>query len=409
MPGRRGVAVLLAVATFASPAAMGSAPAAALSAGRPRSGAASRPPSGQVGQPPSGSADAIQGGAQLAGTGVVVNDISSATPRLPKVPASAWVVANAQTGQVLAARDAHGWFRPASTLKVLTAVSLIPVLNPDATTVASRRAADTEPSDAGLVAGRSYRIDNLFTALLTISANDAAVALAQATGSFSKGMALINAEAHKLQADDTVARQPNGLDAPGQHTSAYDEALIARYALTVPAFLHYDRTRVKRFEDKPRHWVTLVNQNLMLTSYRGDIGGKIGWTTAAGATYMGMAERNGTTLIVTLLHCRPLTEFTYASRLLNWGFAANGQVKPVGTLVSPLPAHTAAKPKPRVTKAAPRHPATAARPSSYGPAAVGVGFLLLASLVVTGFVIWYRRPAAASTRGSRRGSASLRD
>src|SRR6202044_1649247 len=107
--------------------------------------------------------------------------------------ASAFLVADATTGQVLVAKDAHGWFRPASTLKVLTAISLIPVLNPDATTVASKQAADTEPNDAGLVAGRGYAIHNLFTALLTISANDAAVALAQATGSLTQGMTIINA------------------------------------------------------------------------------------------------------------------------------------------------------------------------------------------------------------------------
>ena len=54
--------------------------------------------------------------------------------------ASAFVIADAGTGQVLAARDPHGWYRPASTLKVLTAISLIPVLNPNATVVATKQA-----------------------------------------------------------------------------------------------------------------------------------------------------------------------------------------------------------------------------------------------------------------------------
>ena len=75
---------------------------------------------------------------------------------------------------------------------------------------------------------------NLFRALLLISAIDAAVSLAQATGSYAKGVAMMNAEAHRLQADDTVARRPNGLNAKGQHVSAYDEALFARQALTIP-------------------------------------------------------------------------------------------------------------------------------------------------------------------------------
>ena len=93
-------------------------------------------------------------------------------PRLPNVTASSFVVADAGSGQVLAAKDAHGRFLPASTLKVLTAVALLPVLRPDATTIASRRAASTEPNVAGLVAGQPYKISDLFTALLTISAVD---------------------------------------------------------------------------------------------------------------------------------------------------------------------------------------------------------------------------------------------
>src|SRR5579862_6109757 len=204
---------------------------AALAAGAPAAAAAS---SGTI------------GGAQLAGRGVIVN-YSSGIQKLPGIKASAWIVADAGTGQVLAAKNPHGWFRPASTLKVLTAISLIPVLNPDATTVASKQATSVSPNIVGLLAGHAYKVSDLFTALLTISANDAAMALAQATGLLSRGMADINAEAHHLQADDTVAVTPNGLDAPGQHVSAYDLALFARQALTLPAFLKYDETTSAQF------------------------------------------------------------------------------------------------------------------------------------------------------------------
>jgi D-alanyl-D-alanine carboxypeptidase (penicillin-binding protein 5/6) len=202
--------------------------------------------------------------------------------------------------------------------------------------VATKLAASATPNDAGLIAGHAYKISNLFTALLTISANDAAIALAQATGSLSKGMADINAEARHLQADDTVAVQPNGLDAPGQRTSAYDLALIARQALRIPAFLSYDETLAAKFPVTAKKSVTLYNQNSLLTTYPGAIGGKIGWTSAAGATYIGLARRNGVTLIVTLLHCPALTEVDSAKKLLDWGFAADGKVTPVGTLVSAL-------------------------------------------------------------------------
>ena len=256
---------------------------------------------------------AVIGGAQLAGHGVLVNYPAGQVPRLPKVKASAWVIADAGTGQVLAAKDPHGRYRPASTLKVLTAISLIPLLNPKAMVVASKQATTVSPNIVGLLAGHAYKVSDLFTALLTISANDAAMALAQATGSLSHGMADVNAEARHLQADDTVAVTPNGLDAPGQHTSAYDLALFAR-------------------------------QGLQMATYPGALGGKIGWTSAAGATYVGMARRHGVTLIVTLLHCPALTEINAAKSLLNWGFAVDGRVRPVGTLVGarqpPAPAPT---------------------------------------------------------------------
>jgi D-alanyl-D-alanine carboxypeptidase (penicillin-binding protein 5/6) len=288
-------------------------------------------------------ATAAVGGPLMAGHGTVVHYVGRPARKLPGIPASAWVVANASTGQVLAAKNPHGRFGPASTMKVLTAITLIPLLKPDAMVLASKQAADTEPMDAGLVAGRRYRVADLFTALLTISANDAAVALTQATGSFSKGMALINAEAHHLQAYDVVAKQPNGLPAAGQVESAYDEALIARQALANPDFMKYDSTLAARFEVKPRHFETLVNQNWLLTKYRGALGGKIGWTVKSEATYVGLARRNGVTLIVTILHCTPLQEITSAVKLLNWGFAMNGKVSPVGTLVPPLAATDTAK------------------------------------------------------------------
>src|SRR3984893_17178671 len=125
---------------------------------------------------------AAVGGAQLSGRGVLVNYPSGSVPRLPKIKASAFVIADAGTGQVLAAKDPHGWYRPASTLKMLTAIALIPRLNPDGTVVATKLATSTVPNVVGLLPGHAYRISELFTALLTISANDAAIALVQATG-----------------------------------------------------------------------------------------------------------------------------------------------------------------------------------------------------------------------------------
>jgi serine-type D-Ala-D-Ala carboxypeptidase (penicillin-binding protein 5/6) len=276
------------------------------------------------------------GGPLLASQGIVVREPRHGRP-LPRVPASAYVIADAGTGQVLAAKDAHGRFPPASTLKVLTAITMLPLLKPGETVTASKRATTVYPNVVGLIRGHRYQVADLFRALLLISANDAAVALVEASGSFTHGMALVNAEAHHLQAYDVVAKDPNGLPMSGQVVSAYDLALIARAALGMPAFMRYDSLLSARFPITKRKRVTLVNQNYLLTKYKGGIGGKIGWTTKAGATYIGLARRHGVTLIVTILHATPLTEIISAEKLLNWGFAMDGRVSPVGTLVRPLP------------------------------------------------------------------------
>jgi serine-type D-Ala-D-Ala carboxypeptidase (penicillin-binding protein 5/6) len=345
------------------------------------------------------------GGPLLARHGIVVHYPAASSRPLPKVPASAYVIADAGTGQVLAAKDPHGQYPPASTLKMLTAITMLPRLDPRATVLATKLAASVEPNIVGLVPGRRYKVSDLFNALLLISANDAAVALVQASGSFSKGMALVNAEAAHLQAYDVVAKVPNGLPAPGQVVSAYDLALIARQALAMPAFMKYDSTLTARFPVKRHKSITLVNQNYLLTQYRGGIGGKIGWTMKAEATYVGMARRDGRTLIVTILHARPLTEIYSAEKLLNWGFANDGTAKPVGVLVQPL---TAPHPTPAAT---PSHSiavgsslARAGRGSA-GYGAVTGGILAGLAVGALGGLAWYRRRVWVARRAPASGPA----
>jgi D-alanyl-D-alanine carboxypeptidase (penicillin-binding protein 5/6) len=349
-------------------------------------------------QVPGGNASVI-GGSRLAGRGLIVSYPVHGAAALPAVPASAYVIADAGSGQVLAAKDPHGWFDPASTLKVLTAITLMPVLKPGATVIASHQAAIVEPTKVGLIAGQRYMVADLFKALLLVSANDAAISLVQATGSFGQGVAMMNAEARRLRADDTVAVQPNGLDAPGQHVSAYDEALFARQALKLPLFMRDDELLTARFPLRRHHVISLYNQDAMLTDYPGDLGGKIGWTTPAGATYIGFARRHGVTLIVTILHCTPLTEMTYAARLLNWGFAMDGKVTPVGTLVSPRPARgppgIRSRPARRPDSQLAAHPRPAGR---VVPVAAGAGAVLLAALVVGSAAVVSRRRSGAGSR-----------
>jgi D-alanyl-D-alanine carboxypeptidase (penicillin-binding protein 5/6) len=178
-------------------------------------------------------------------------------------------------------------------------------------------------SKVGIVPGTSYTVDKLMTAMLVVSGYDAANALAEAAGGMKRTVRLMNTKARELQAYDTVARTPSGLDAPGETTSAYDLALIARAGLHNADFRRY----VATFQ--------IYTHNQLLTSYRGTIGVKNGYTVAAHATYVGAARRHGHTLIVTLVHAQPYF-WNEARALLNWGFAAEGHVQPVGMLVDPV-------------------------------------------------------------------------
>jgi serine-type D-Ala-D-Ala carboxypeptidase (penicillin-binding protein 5/6) len=292
---------------------------------------------GVVAAPQQGSAPPI-GGPLLASTGVIERPLTGAPPLPPRanLPASAWMVTNLTTGQVLAAKDPHGRFLPASTLKTLTAITLLPKLRPTSKFRATVKDATVDGSRVGLVPGTKYTIAKLFTCMLVVSANDAADALAQANGGIHHTVRQMNAEAHELQADDTVAMTPSGLDGVGETTSAYDLSLIAQAGLAMPAFRHYIDTIRSRVPAPHHKHFAIYTHNDLLTTYRGDIGVKNGYTVAAMGTYIGAATRHGQTILITLLHASP-DFWPMARDLLNWGFKANRKVAPIGRLVHPLP------------------------------------------------------------------------
>jgi D-alanyl-D-alanine carboxypeptidase (penicillin-binding protein 5/6) len=298
---------------------------------------------------------AVIGGPQLGRHGLVVAKSASA---LPKVAAAAFLIADADSGQVLAAKDAHGHYLPASTIKTLTSATLIPKLSGSTRIRPNRTTVGVVPVKVGLRTTRSYRVDDLFRAMLLKSANDAAYALAQTGGGFKKTIAAMNAEARRLQAFDTLAASPNGLDRDlglnvgTQHTSVYDLALIFRQDLGLPAFRGYIGTRKAAFPGG----VSLTNGDRLLFSYPGMIGGKPGSTHAAGRSYVGAARRNGHTIIIAELGSNSSIRDD-SRKLLDWGLAHAGKIPAVGTLVPPAVPKAAAAQKPPAAGRAPAAPA----------------------------------------------------
>ena len=289
---------------------------------------------------PADAADVI-GGPLLAGTGVIETPLPGAAP-LPKINADTWLIADATTGEVLAAKNPHGHVRPASTLKTLTSVMLMPVLDRNKVHVATDKDVRVEGSHVGIVAGATYTVWDLWNGLLLPSGNDAATALANQNGGVAKTVAQMQSVAHALQANDTHVVNPSGLDADGQVSSAYDMALIAAAAMKIPDFRTITNTKSYAFpgfmpkSGKARKTFQIYTENRLLRhNYPGIAGGKTGFTSLAHRTFWAAADRNGHMLIVTLFQIHEPTQ-TAATALLNWGFANSTKVKPIGVLANPV-------------------------------------------------------------------------
>ncbi|MFE6975321.1 D-alanyl-D-alanine carboxypeptidase family protein [Streptomyces sp. NPDC057682] len=295
------------------------------------------------------------GGAQLGMSGTQVN-LGAGAPVLPKgLTGRSWMVSDAESGEVLAAHNPHWRLPPASTLKMLFADTLIesPALQPKtlAYTVKDEDLADLGEGSSlvGVKEDLSYTVHDLWLGVFLRSGNDAVHVLASMYGGVPKTVADMQAHAVELQALDTTVVSPDGYDAPRQVSSAYDLSLFARSGLQKADFREYCATATAQFpgkqeKGKKRETFGIQNTNRLLTGadgvtpYKGIAGVKNGYTTHAGNTFTGVAERNGRVLLVTVMN--PSSDETHAvykeaAKLLDWGFAASGKVTPVGELVAP--------------------------------------------------------------------------
>ncbi|MGW2562929.1 D-alanyl-D-alanine carboxypeptidase family protein [Streptomyces sp. NPDC001514] len=297
------------------------------------------------------------GGAQLGKPGTQV-DLAPGAPVLPKdLTGRSWIVADAESGDVLAAHNAHWRLPPASTLKMLFADTVLPKLSRDeAYTVTNNDLAGVGEGSSlvGVKEDQTYTVHDLWLGVFLRSGNDAVHVLAEMNGGVPQTVQEMQDHADELQALDTHVVTPDGYDETGQVSSAYDLTLIARSGMQKKDFREYCSTARAEFpgEQKPgkkRETFEIQNTNRLLTGdfglnpYEGIAGVKNGNTTHAGATFTGVAERNGKVLLVTVMN--PSSDESQAvyketARLLDWGFAAAGKVKPVGELVPPKSART---------------------------------------------------------------------
>jgi len=256
----------------------------------------------------------------------------------PPIRAAAAVLVDYHTGTVLYERNMHRRLHPASTTKIMTALLALEHGRPGDVVEISRRAASVSGSRMGLRAGDRYTVEALLHGLMLSSGNDAAAALAEHISGTEKDFALLMTErAYRLGLVNSTFRNAHGLTAVGHLTTAYDLAMLTRYALGLPEFRRLVALRQAQVADVQGRKVILANTNRLLWSYDFAEGVKTGTTSAAGRTLVASASWNGRRLIAVLL--RSPARWREAEQLLRWGFETfdTRPLAAAGSIVGRLP------------------------------------------------------------------------
>jgi D-alanyl-D-alanine carboxypeptidase (penicillin-binding protein 5/6) len=277
---------------------------------------------------------------------------------------SAYIVVDASTGAVLEGKNVHEPHLTASTVKLLTAVVALERLPLDSTVPVSARAQSQPASKISMLEGQVWPLDDALHALLMESANDAAFAIAErASGSIEKFAVDAQAVAERLGAKDTTFGDPAGLDDEhsfqgGTKMSAYDLAVVARNALSVPFIADTAKSLTYELTDPAGVAREFENHNKgFLKTYPGAIGMKTGHTDNAGRTLVTAATRNGRTLIGVVLNTWDDTG--WSSSLLDQGFTMPADSKGTGETI----------PNVRTVSADQRRAALTGLPAALGTAA----------------------------------------
>lgn len=256
--------------------------------------------------------------------------IASSAQANPEIQAPAAILINSRTGEVLWEKNAHRIMYPASTTKILTTLLLLENAQRDEVVVTSRLATVAQGASLSLAPGQEIRVEDLLYGLMHQSANDGSVAAAEhVAGSVETFAAMMNLRAKQMGAKNSHFTNPHGLPAEGHVTTAYDLAMIARFAMANPYFREIAAARrhtIPWTDGAPR---VIVNRIPLMSRYEGMLGIKSGYTVAAQQTFVGAAQRNGLELIVVVLQANGSQLWTDTVTLLDYGFANFTAIRPV--------------------------------------------------------------------------------
>ncbi|MGE5578377.1 MAG: LysM peptidoglycan-binding domain-containing protein [Syntrophothermus sp.] len=251
---------------------------------------------------------------------IVVAD-GTAEAAAPRVSAAAYVLMDADSGKVLAAKNPYERRAPASLTKIMTALVALENASLDETISVSSRAARIGGSTLGVRAGERVELWKILYGMLFRSGNDAALAIAESIGGSQTRFAqMMNEKARKLGAYNTNFLNPHGLPQAGHYSTAYDLAIIARAAMKNEVFAKIVG-RTERNVIWNNYEREIVNINKFLTQYAGATGVKTGYASVAGYCLAASASRDGRNLIAIILNDRSSdARWWDAARLMDYGF-----------------------------------------------------------------------------------------
>ncbi|MBV7302800.1 serine hydrolase [Corynebacterium sp. TAE3-ERU2] len=322
--------------------------------------------------------------------------------------ASSWIVFDLDSGEVSAAKDPHGRYRPASVIKALLALVSITNLDLDKKVTVSAESAGIEGSAVGIGPDGVYTNRQLISGLLMASGNDAAHALAQELGGDRIALEKVNALAQQVGARNTRAASYSGLDGPGMSTTAFDLALIYKQAWANPVFAEIVRTRSIDFPGWGDYeGFEVWNDNQLLSKHEDSLGGKTGYTDDANHTFVGAREVNGRRLAAVILDATITPErraWQMADDLIDAAADTPPAAEPVGTVAALAATSPTEESTPSATSTTSEDAAAAepepAAPSRGADVALVAAFLL--GLILAGVV------GVAGVRSRRRRRVRLR-
>lgn len=263
------------------------------------------------------------------------NKSYAAENKIPSVSADGAVLMDAETGEILYSKNMDSAYPPASTTKLMTALLTLENCSLDDVVTVGSNPPKADGSKIYIYEGENIKVRDLLYALLLVSANDSAEALAEHIGgSVDRFAQEMNKRARELGCTDSNFVNPSGLYDKNHKASAKDLALIMRELVKHPEYskiatcLSYKIAPTNKCsKERPLYNENRLVQNCSSYYYKGCEGGKTGYTVQSQHSFVASASKDGRRLIIALIHDSKKTFFSDSIKLFNYGFSTTKLVK----------------------------------------------------------------------------------